>query len=131
MTRSRLRLRRLRDSMPKSWQGRPLRRRRPRRRPPTRRRRLLLAMRRKRSRRRWPAGGRKRRKTGRGRRLRLPGRDRLRNRRHALSNKNSKLLNPAISSEKMMSLLDSNSAARDRHLPGMRTKIMMITSNSR
>jgi hypothetical protein len=130
MTRSRLQLRRLQDSRPRRWPDRPLKRKRLRRRPPNRKRRLLPGMRRRRSRKSWLEGGKKRRKTERDRRLRLPDRDKLKNRRPVPSNRNSRLLSLAISSEKMMSLSNS-SAARAPPQPGTRRKTMTITSSSR
>jgi hypothetical protein len=84
-------------------------------------------MRRRRSRRSWRGVGRRRKRTGSGRRLRLPGRDRLRNRRLGRSSRNSRRLSQGISSEKMMSL----SNAKDLLLPEMRKKTMMITFNNR
>jgi hypothetical protein len=89
-------------------------------------------MRRRRSKKSWLEGGKKRRKTERGRRLRLPDRDKLKNRRPVPSNRNSRLLSLAISSEKMMSRPSSNnSAARAPPQPGTRRKTMTITSSSR
>jgi hypothetical protein len=89
-------------------------------------------MRIRRSKKSWLEGGKKRRKTERGRRLRLPDRDKLKNRRPVPSNRNSRLLSLAISSEKMMSRPSSNSsAAKAPPQPGTRRKTMTITSSSR
>lgn len=99
---NKLQLRRLPDSMQKKWPDRLLKRRKLGRRLPIRRK-PLLVQKRKRSKKRWLEGGKKKRKTERDRRLRLPSKDRSRSRRLSKSNRNSKHRSRPTSSEKMMS----------------------------
>lgn len=100
MTRPR-RKRRPQDSKLKRWQGFKLKRRRLKRRR-QRKRRLLGLLMIRRSRKRWLGGARRKKRTERGRKLRLQDRDRPRNRRHVLSNRNNRPQSLVISSERTM-----------------------------
>ena len=81
----------------------------------------------RRSRRSWQGGAKRRKRTERGRRLRLQDRGRLRNRRHAPSNRSNRQLSLEISSERMM----SRNVPQPRLHVMKKKKIMMITSSSR